>query len=78
MKFEADSQGRISRWRGRTFRAVVFLLLLAGTSHMIGCNGLFYYPSARQYSTPADLAVPVEAVTRSTSCVVNSRETGDS
>ena len=62
MEIETDSRCRLSRWRGRTLRAVVFLLLLGGSSHMIGCNGLFYYPSARQYSKPADLAVPVEEV----------------
>lgn len=62
MEIETDSRCRLSRWRGRTLRAVVFLLLVGGISHMIGCNGLFYYPSARQYSKPADLAVPVEEV----------------
>ena len=62
MEIETDSRCRLSRWRGRTLRAVVFLLLLGGISHMIGCNGLFYYPSARQYSKPADLRVPVEEV----------------
>ena len=62
MKIQGDSQCRRPRWRGRALRAVIFLILLGGVSHMIGCNRLFYYPSARQYSTPSDLAVPVEEV----------------
>ena len=43
-------------------RAALFLLVVCGVFHMIGCNRLFYVPSSRQYRSPSDLPVPVEEV----------------
>jgi len=62
MKIQGD-QERKERIAGSGWaRAAIFLLLLCGICHMIGCNRLFYYPSSREYRTPQDLAVPVEEV----------------
>ena len=46
----------------RVFRIALFLLVACGVLHMISCNGLFYYPTSRQYMSPSDLSVPVEEV----------------
>ena len=62
MKIQGDTDCRNPTTGSKVFRAGLFLLVVCGVFHMIGCNRLFYYPSSRQYRSPSDLSVPVEDV----------------